>query len=137
MLVDARKELFSLVEVRGQKFLFTDCRVDRNTVPQGMYVYEVRASDEGYEPCEISEHIWVNHYGTLISKKPIEKWDDEYQGRRFLYLGFNEKPEYYENEEGEITDSATDENGEDNNPHYIPKESEWLLYDDGLHIENI
>ena len=37
-----------------------------------MYLYEVRHDDDGRgDPCEIAEHILVNHWGTLISNRPI------------------------------------------------------------------
>ena len=41
MSVDARKERFELVEVFDRPMLFTCLRVDRNTVPKGLYLYEV------------------------------------------------------------------------------------------------
>lgn len=46
MTVDARKERFELVEVLGHPMLFTCLRVDRNTVPKGLYLYEVRNDDD-------------------------------------------------------------------------------------------
>lgn len=37
-----------------------------------MYLYEVRHDDDGKgEPCEIAESILVNHWGTIITNKPI------------------------------------------------------------------
>ena len=48
--------------------LFTCLRVDRDTVPQGMYMYEVRHDDDQQgEPVQIANWIMVNHWGTLIS----------------------------------------------------------------------
>lgn len=46
MSVDARKERFELVEVFDRPMLFTCLRVDRNTVPKGLYLYEVRNDDD-------------------------------------------------------------------------------------------
>ena len=35
-------------------------------------MYEVRHDDDQQGiPCEIAEHIFVNHWGTLISNRPI------------------------------------------------------------------
>ena len=71
--IDARKEKFQVVTVLGEKMLFTNARVDRQSVPKGLYVYEVRHSDEDWgEPIQIAEWIRVNHWGTLLSSKPIE-----------------------------------------------------------------
>lgn len=71
--IDARKEKFEVVTVLGEKMLFSCCRVDRQSVPKGLYLYEVRHSDEDWgEPIQIAEWIRVNHWGTLLTCKPIE-----------------------------------------------------------------
>lgn len=73
MRLDAGKERFELVTVLGKEMLFTDLRVDRATVPKGMYMYEVRHADEDWgDPCQIGEWIMVNHFGTLITNEPLE-----------------------------------------------------------------
>lgn len=51
--------------------LFANHRVC-NDIP-GCYRFELRHSDEGTEACEIKEHIVVNFYGTIISKKELIK----------------------------------------------------------------
>lgn len=116
---------YDVVQVRGEQYLFIEERVDEKELPEGLYKYEVRGSDEGYEPCEISECIVVNFYGTIVSDKPITKWDDEFDNRHFLYLEFENEPAYYEDAEGMITSEPLDLDGEENNPHYFPKENEW------------
>lgn len=65
-------EKFEDVTVLGHPMLFTCLRVDRDTVPQGMYMYEVRHDDDQQgEPVQIANWIVVNHWGTLISNRPI------------------------------------------------------------------
>lgn len=65
-------EKFEDVTVLGHPMLFTCLRVDRDTVPQGMYMYEVRHDDDQQgEPVQIANWIMVNHWGTLISNRPI------------------------------------------------------------------
>lgn len=60
------------VTVLGKPMLFTCQRVDRNTVPKGMYFYEVRHDDYGRgDPCQIADWILVNYWGALISNSPI------------------------------------------------------------------
>ena len=44
---DAMKETFTEVQVLGIPALFHDLRIHRNTVPKGVYLYEVRYDDEG------------------------------------------------------------------------------------------
>ena len=72
MRVNAMTEKFEDVTVLGHPMLFTCLRVDRDTVPQGMYMYEVRHDDDQQgEPVQIANWIMVNHWGTLISNRPI------------------------------------------------------------------
>ena len=69
---DAMKETFEEVTVLGKPMLFTCLRVDRDTVPKGMYLYEVRHDDDGRgDPVQIAKWVMVNHWGTLISNSPI------------------------------------------------------------------
>ena len=43
---DARKEYYELMEIDGRVVIFTNMRIDESTVPEGLYLYEVRDSDE-------------------------------------------------------------------------------------------
>ncbi|MCD7954277.1 MAG: hypothetical protein LUG93_00660 [Lachnospiraceae bacterium] len=69
---NAKEIDYEEVTVLDKPMLFTCLRVDRATVPKGMYCYEVRHDDEGRgDPCEIANWVMVNHWGTLISNQPI------------------------------------------------------------------
>ena len=73
MRINAMKETFELVTVLGKPALFTQFRVDRDTVPENLYVYDIRHDDDQNGcPCEISPNILVNYLGTIIVKEPIE-----------------------------------------------------------------
>ena len=70
--IDVTKENFEIVTVFDHPMLFTCLRCDRKTLPKGMYLYEVRHDDDMQGiPCEIADSIMVNHWGTVISNKPI------------------------------------------------------------------
>lgn len=70
--IDATKETFESVTVLDKPMLFTCARIDRDTVPKGMYLYEVRHDDDQRgDPVQIGKWIMVNHWGTLISNRPI------------------------------------------------------------------
>ena len=61
------------VDVLGKEGLFTCLRVDKTTIPKGWYFYEVRHDDFCYgDPIEIALGVLVNHWGTLITKEPLE-----------------------------------------------------------------
>lgn len=68
---NAMEENFELVTVFDKPMLFTCIRIDRNSVAEGLYMYEVRHDDDQQgDPVEIANWIMVNHWGTLISSEP-------------------------------------------------------------------
>lgn len=84
MSVDARKERFELVEVFDRPMLFTGLRVDRSTVPKGLYLYEMRNDDDQCGlPVEIGRWVMVNHWGTLLSATPIELEPNKYNNNAY------------------------------------------------------
>ena len=91
MKVKAQEESFGLMELFGKTVLFTNMRVDRSTVPENLYVYELRDEDCTGDICEIKPFIMVNHWGTIICKEPIEldtKWNSKFVDEGdYCYLG--------------------------------------------------
>ena len=74
---------YQAVELFGKPALFSNGRIDRDKLPEGLYVYDLHGSD--YDPglpVTIQEHVVVNHAATVIAAAPIELPE---QG--FLYLG--------------------------------------------------
>lgn len=69
---DARKERYELIDLDGYICLFTNIRLDRSTIPQSLYCYDVRDSDycDGAF-AEIRPSIMVNYWGTIICKRPL------------------------------------------------------------------
>jgi len=67
-------------EVRffGIPALFTSLRVSGESVPAGMYRYELRYDEDTCEPCQAAKKILVNHYGTLLTSRPIQLPADGY-----------------------------------------------------------
>ena len=71
--LDAMQEIFEEVTVLEKPMLFSCCRIDRSTVPKGLYMYEVRHDDDQRgDPVQIANWIRVNHWGTLISSEPLK-----------------------------------------------------------------
>ena len=67
--VDARKEHYEAVEILGIPGLFTTLRVDRTTIPKGVYAYDTQTSEQDWsQPCLLARHITVEHFGT--DRKP-------------------------------------------------------------------
>ena len=101
MKVNAAEASFELMELFGKTVLFTNMRVDRSTVPDGLYVYEVRDEDCTGEICEIKPFVMVNHWGTIICKEPIEldtKWNSRFVDKNdYSYLGDDVRLDEYIN----------------------------------------
>lgn len=69
---DYRTEKFQKVSVCGIECDFSDIRIDKSTVPNGLYQYEVADDDESQgDPTRIKNGIMVNFWGTLISDVPL------------------------------------------------------------------
>lgn len=65
MQSDYNKEKFVKVRVCGIECDFSDMRIDRSTVPEGRYLYEVADDDESQgDPSRIRKGIMVNSCGT-------------------------------------------------------------------------
>lgn len=74
MSVNASKEKMECVEVFSKPALFTNERIDRNSVPAGWYCYDLRGSDsDPGRPSTLEDRVGVNHAGTILSPAPLKK----------------------------------------------------------------
>lgn len=84
---DATTIAFECVEFMGQPVLFTDWKIDRSTIPDGLHLYEVRHTDDDWgAPCQLGHRIVVNFYGSIVSNQPIQLPPDgllDFNGRIF------------------------------------------------------
>lgn len=71
MRYDYREIRTQKVEVKGIPCEFYDMRVDRATIPEGKYLYEVADGDSDGVPARIRPGIMVNFYGTLICDQEL------------------------------------------------------------------
>lgn len=70
---NAMTAAYEEVTVFDKPALFTSLRLDRDTVPEGMFLYELRHGDEDWsDPCHLARGILVNHYGTVLTREPIQ-----------------------------------------------------------------
>ena len=71
MTFNAMTERYEEITVCGKPALFTSIRIRRDTIPDGLYAYDVRHDDECRGiPCEIAPFVMVNHWGTIILAEP-------------------------------------------------------------------
>jgi hypothetical protein len=82
--VFTERDDFELVELFGQDALFTNERLNESEVPEGLYLYHIRMTDDGEQFGAIEESVTVNHGGSVITKQPIELGESG-------YIDFNEE----------------------------------------------
>lgn len=71
-IVNARNEEYEYIELFSKPALFTNSRIDRDTVPEGWYAYDLRGSDyDPGEPVTVEPNVVVNHAGTVLTHEPI------------------------------------------------------------------
>ena len=52
--------------------MFTDMRLDRETLPEGKFAYDCRHDDASWaELCQLQPFVLVNHAGTFVVNEPI------------------------------------------------------------------
>lgn len=108
----AKNHTFEIVELQGKQYMFTNLRVRRDTIPEGLYAYDVGDNCDG-SFCRIQKFVFVNHWGTIIGKKPIDMkifhseycdgWEayyteagsDEYKGNFVDYLTYEDYMKTY------------------------------------------
>ncbi len=62
------------VMVGGKEYkgYFANIRIDRDSAPNGWFVYDIRHDDDGGDPCEIRNgYIAVNHFGTFYTRDKL------------------------------------------------------------------
>ena len=75
--LDYGKVTFEKISVCGMECEFNGMRIDRNTVPEGRYQYEVAGDDEsGGDPARVKQGILVHSCGTLICGEPLPIGDE-------------------------------------------------------------
>lgn len=76
--------------------IFADTRIDRKTLPEGWYAYDLRADDEIQECVEIKNgFINVNHFGTFMTQNQIVELKEKDSSLvRNVY--YNKKPQEFD-----------------------------------------
>ena len=88
--VDAKNEIFEHIELFDSPAMFTNARVKRSTVPEGLFCYDVRGSDvDPGHLCVIENSALVNHSGTIIGVQyyMLENGQAKYIATHINFLG--------------------------------------------------
>lgn len=72
------KEELAEIEVKERLALFTELRVNKETVPNGIYCYALRQGDDFGIPCAIEEKMAVNYFGAILITEPLDLGNNDY-----------------------------------------------------------
>ncbi len=96
--IDVGEEEFDEIELMDRTGIFTELRVDKSTIPDGVYCYELRHGDDDSFPAELEENVSVNYFGAILmtekleldkeGKLPIEYQDFGYTGDKMNLESF-------------------------------------------------
>lgn len=75
--VDVQKEVLEEVDLMGRTGYFTELRVDKETVPEGMHCYELRYGDDDGFPVSVEENVRVNYFGAVLFTEALELGEEK------------------------------------------------------------
>ena len=85
---DTYKEDYEHIELFDEQGLFTNGRIDRETVPEGWYCYDLRGSDDDpNDPTTVEEQVTLNHAGSVLLPKPVELNEVDESGTHYRTIG--------------------------------------------------
>ena len=65
-----------VVAVQGKPYLFSNMRIDRKSVPDRFYAYDVADGDGDGEFWRIQKYVMVNHWATIIGLEQVDLDDN-------------------------------------------------------------
>ena len=73
-----RKQFITIVLENGKEYTgeFSDLRIQRESIPEGKYAYDLRDADCGGNVCQVQYFVLVNHFGTIITNTPIDNIEE-------------------------------------------------------------
>lgn len=75
----AMTELFETVEVLDKPVLYSSRHIDRQTIPTGYYIYDIR-HDDNYSAYfgQLKRFVVANYLGSIITNSEIALTEDDY-----------------------------------------------------------
>lgn len=67
---------YVVVSLQQKPFLFTNARIDRTSVPEDLFVYDVGDSDGDGCYARVQRFVMVNHWGTVIGPYELDLGKD-------------------------------------------------------------
>lgn len=71
-------EKLEVIEILDRKALFSNDRITPKDIPQGLYCYDLRHSDDGDRFCSVETKVTVNYGGSIITNEPLDLGESGY-----------------------------------------------------------
>lgn len=72
-------EEFREAQIDGISALYTEDWIDRASVPEGLFVYDLRGSDDGDEPfATVEPRVFANFSGSVVTKQELPMTEGAY-----------------------------------------------------------
>ena len=72
------EEKLDVIEVLDRRALFSNGRLMPEQIPEGLYAYDLRHSDDGDRFCAIEPKVGVNHGGTVLMRDILDFCENGY-----------------------------------------------------------
>ena len=72
------EEKLDVIEVLDRRALFSNGRLMPEEIPEGLYAYDLRHSDDGGRFCSIEPKVGVNHGGTVLMRDILDFGESGY-----------------------------------------------------------
>ena len=72
------EEKLDVIEVLDRRALFSNGRLMPEQIPEGLYAYDLRHSDDGDRFCAIEPKVGVNHGGTILMRDILDFGESGY-----------------------------------------------------------
>lgn len=99
------EEKLDVIEILDRKALFSNGRLLPEEVPEGLYAYDLRHSDDGGRFCAIEPKVGVNHGGTVLMRDILDFGESGYipldEGTEPNFLGDEMTPSEFADEEAQ------------------------------------
>ncbi len=96
-------EKLDVIEVLDRRALFANGRLLPEEIPEGLYAYDLRESDDGSRFISIEPKVGVNHGGTILMKEMLDFGESGYipldEDSDPNFLGYTMTPQEFAGEE--------------------------------------
>lgn len=96
---DIKNMAVALYDLNRVHAAYLDVRVDKSTLPEGVYAYDVREGE--YYLGSVEDSVLVNHSGTMFTAEPLKMLHPD--DAVYIYLDSDDEPWYSLDAVGKVT----------------------------------